>query len=217
MRMVEALGVIDRGEEGGGGDGTDAGDGAEARDARILDGEVLDPLVAIRELPVEGGHEGQQRGDHREHAAWQGQILNAADKVLRAAGRYAVAMLAEQSPDERDVACARPDNGVPDHQAAAHMSLGVGEPMGRQASAKAPASRRSVLTLRVRVAYMGAKFGSATMTSWPRASRQRATHSLSVEASITMRARGRLSSTAAKRSGSVRMRCSMTSPPSAKM
>src|SRR5262245_25333569 len=50
---------------------------------------------------------------------------------------------------------------------------------------------------------MGAKFGSATMTSWPRASRPRATHSLSVEASITMRARGRVASTAAKCSGSV--------------
>jgi hypothetical protein len=51
------------------------------------------------------------------------------------------------------------------------------------------ASRRSVFTLRVRVAYIGEKFGSATMTSWPKASRHRATHSLSVEASITIRAR----------------------------
>ena len=48
-------------------------------------------------------------------------------------------------------------------------------------------------------------------------SRQRATHSLSVEASITIRARGRVPRTAAKRSGSVRMRRSMTSPLSAKM
>src|SRR6266542_2881956 len=47
--------------------------------------------------------------------------------------------------------------------------------------------------------YMGAKFGSATITSWPRPSRHRATHSLSVEASSTMRARGRSPSTAAKR------------------
>ena len=60
------------------------------------------------------------------------------------------------------------------------------------------------------------KFGSATMTSWPSASR-RATHLLSVEASTTIRARGRVSRTASKRSGSVRMRRSMTSPPSARM
>ena len=46
MRVVEALGIIDGGEEGGGGDGADAGDGAQARHAGVLDGEVLDPLVA---------------------------------------------------------------------------------------------------------------------------------------------------------------------------
>ncbi len=55
----------------------------------------------------------------------------------------------------------------------------------------------------------------AMMTSCPRPSRQRATHALSVEASMTPRARGRVSSTAAKRSASVRMRRSITSPPSA--
>ena len=49
----------------------------------------------------------------------------------------------------------------------------------------------------------GATFGSATMASWPRASRHRAAHSLSVEASITIRPRGRDPSTASKRSGSV--------------
>jgi hypothetical protein len=53
MRVAEALGIVDRGEEGGGGDGADAGDGAQARHARILDGEVFDPLVAVRELLVE--------------------------------------------------------------------------------------------------------------------------------------------------------------------
>jgi hypothetical protein len=53
MRVAEALGIVDRGEEGGGGDGADAGDGAQARHARILDGEVFDPLVAVRELLIE--------------------------------------------------------------------------------------------------------------------------------------------------------------------
>ena len=60
-----------------------------------------------------------------------------------------------------------------------------------QQPANARASRRSVFTLRVRVAYMGAKFGSATMTAWPSASRHRATHSLSVEDSRRMRAGAR--------------------------
>ena len=64
---------------------------------------------------------------------------------------------------------------------------------------------------------MGTKLGSATMTSWPSCSRQRATHSLSVDASIRIRARGRGPRTAAKRSGSVRMRCSINSPPSARI
>jgi len=40
MGVTEALGVVDRGEEGGG-DGAGAGDGAQARYERILDGEVI--------------------------------------------------------------------------------------------------------------------------------------------------------------------------------
>ena len=56
--------------------------------------------------------------------------------------------------------------------------------------------------------------GSGDRVRWPR---QRATHLLSVEASIRIRARGRRPSTAAKRSPSVRMRRSMISLPSAKM
>ena len=53
--------------------------------------------------------------DHREQAARQGQALNALNKMLRAAGGDAVAVLAEQGPDDRDVARARPDEGVADH------------------------------------------------------------------------------------------------------
>jgi hypothetical protein len=33
--MAEALGIVDGGEEGGGGDASDAGNGAQARNARI--------------------------------------------------------------------------------------------------------------------------------------------------------------------------------------
>ena len=73
MRMVEALGIIDGGEEGGGGDGADAGDGAQAQHARNLDGEVFDRGVGVRELPIEGAHEGEQRRDHLAQAARQGQ------------------------------------------------------------------------------------------------------------------------------------------------
>ena len=100
------------------------------------------------------------------------------------------------------------------------MPLRVGEPMRGAVRAEqtglcsARASRRSVLTFRVRVAYIGAKFGSATTTSWPKASRHRATHSLSVEASTRIRARGRPPSTSANRWGSVRMRHSLNSPAS---
>ena len=48
MRVVEASDVVDGGEEGGRGDGTDAGDGAQPRHAGILDGEVLDHRVRGR-------------------------------------------------------------------------------------------------------------------------------------------------------------------------
>lgn len=63
-------------------------------------------------------------------------------------------------------------------------------------------SGRSVLTRRLRVAYVAAKFGSATMTSSPRSSRHRATHSLSVDDSIRIRARARCPSQAANRAAS---------------
>jgi hypothetical protein len=39
-------------------------------------------------------------------------------------------VLAKQGPNERDVARAGPDNGIPDQQAAAHVLLGIGEAMG---------------------------------------------------------------------------------------
>jgi hypothetical protein len=40
--VVEALGIVDRGDTGGRGDGADAGDRAQPRHAGILDGEVLE-------------------------------------------------------------------------------------------------------------------------------------------------------------------------------
>jgi hypothetical protein len=68
-----------------------------------LDGEVLDPLVGARELPVEGAHDGEQRRHHRAQAAGEGQALDPVGKGLRTAGRDAVAVLAEQDSDERDI------------------------------------------------------------------------------------------------------------------
>ncbi len=128
--MVEAPDVVDGGEEGGGGDGADAGDRAQARHAGILDGEVLDRRVRVRELLVEVTHDGEQRGDHRAQAARQGQAPHAVDKTARTAGGHAVTVLAEQGPDDRDVARARVDQGVAHPEAAPHVALGIGEPMG---------------------------------------------------------------------------------------
>ena len=130
MRVREALGVVDRGDEGGGGDRPDAGDGVQARHAVVRTRDVRDPLVGVRELLVELAHDGEQRRDLREQAARQGQGEDAVDEALRTAGRHALAVLAEQGADDADVARARADQGVADRQAAAHMALGIGEPMG---------------------------------------------------------------------------------------
>jgi hypothetical protein len=35
---------------------------------------MLDPLIGVRELPVEGAHEGEERGDHRAQATRQGKL-----------------------------------------------------------------------------------------------------------------------------------------------
>ena len=96
MRGGEAAGVVDGGEEGGGGDRADAGDRAQARHAGILDREVLDRRVGVRELLVEGPHDGEQRPDHRAQAARQGPRPDTLDEPLRTAGRHAVPLLAEQ-------------------------------------------------------------------------------------------------------------------------
>src|SRR5262245_32944317 len=104
MRGAGALGVIDRGGEGGGGRWADAGDPAQARHAGILDGEVLDRRVGVRELPVEGVHEDEERRDQREQAARPGQVMDAMDKALRTTRWDAIAVLAKQGPDERHVA-----------------------------------------------------------------------------------------------------------------
>ena len=63
MRVVEPLHIVDRGDEGGGGDGPDAGDRAQARHAGILDGQVLDRGVRVGELSVDGAHDGEQGRD----------------------------------------------------------------------------------------------------------------------------------------------------------
>src|SRR5712691_3079753 len=130
MRMVEAPDVVDGGEEGGGGDGADAGDRAQPWHAGILDREVLDRRVRVRELLVEGTHDSEQGRDQREQAARQGHRPDALGETLRTAGRHTVALLAEQGPDDRDVARARVDQGVAHPEAAPHVALGIGEPMG---------------------------------------------------------------------------------------
>ena len=43
---------------------------------------------------------------------------------------HADAVLAEQGPDDRDVARARVDQGVAHPEAAPHVALGIGEQMG---------------------------------------------------------------------------------------
>jgi hypothetical protein len=107
-----ATGAHGRGSEGAEGVCVDyARNRAEARHARILDGEVLDRRVGVRELLVEVTHDGEERRDHREQAARQGQAPNAVAKTSRTAGRDVVAVLAEQGPDDRDVARARVDQG----------------------------------------------------------------------------------------------------------
>ena len=96
MGVGEARGIVDGGEEGGGGDGADAGDRAQARHARILNGEVLDRRIGVRELLVEGAHDGEQRRDHRAQAARQGEALDPVDKMLRTPGGDAVAVAISQ-------------------------------------------------------------------------------------------------------------------------
>src|SRR4030095_7719337 len=82
VRVGEALDVVDRGDEGGGGYGPDARDGAQALDTLIVSGHALDRLVGIRELAVEVAHDGKERGDQREQRAREGQSADARGEGL---------------------------------------------------------------------------------------------------------------------------------------
>ena len=84
-----------------------------------------------------------------------------------------------------------------DGQAGRPQPTGLGQRPGVAAIGLDPATAGRV---------HGREFGSATITSWPNPSRRRATHSLSVEASRRMRARGRSPSRVANRSGVMRSR-----------
>jgi hypothetical protein len=87
MRVVEAPDVVDGGEEGGGGDGADTGDEAQARHTRILDGEVLDPVVAVRERLSEGPHSTAERPARR---AWTGDGPITSSRYSSSARRHPI-------------------------------------------------------------------------------------------------------------------------------
>ena len=63
MGAAEAANVIDRGDEGGSRDGADRGDGAQALDAFIVGGDVLDHVLRVDELVIHVAHDREQRGD----------------------------------------------------------------------------------------------------------------------------------------------------------
>lgn len=87
-------------------------------------------------MAVDLAHHGEQGRDLREQASGQGQGADAPQEGLGTSGRDAVAVLAEQGPDERDVAGAGADQGVTDQQAAADVALGVREPVSGAVSAE---------------------------------------------------------------------------------
>ena len=60
MRVLEALDVVDRGDEGGGVHGPDTRHRAQALDTLIVSSHALDRLVGIRELAVEVPQDGEQ-------------------------------------------------------------------------------------------------------------------------------------------------------------
>jgi hypothetical protein len=114
MSVAEAMDIIQGGDEGRGGDGADTGHGPQARHARIVGGEALDPPIGIGELAVDGQHDREKRGDQRAEFTRQRQGGDALDEAFGAAGGHAIAVLAEQGPDEGDVAGAGADERLTD-------------------------------------------------------------------------------------------------------
>ena len=130
MRVAEALGIVDRSEEGGGGDGPMQGTerrrgtrGSWTARCSIRSSEYVSCRLSGPMTASSGPTTDSKRpGRGRPWTRWT--------KFSRTAGGDAVALLTEQGPEERDIARARPDHGVPDKQPAPHVPLGIGEAMG---------------------------------------------------------------------------------------
>ena len=128
--VTEAPDIVEGRDEGGGGDRADAGNGAQPLDPRVLGGQLLDGVVGGGELGAEMVQDRQQRGDRGPQPIRQRQGGNPLPKGLGTAGGHAVALLAEEGADQGDITGPGPDQGVTDSEAAAHMPLGIGQPMG---------------------------------------------------------------------------------------
>jgi hypothetical protein len=171
MGPREAPGVVERCHERGRRDRPHGGHGLQPLDALVRAPHRRDPLVRVRQLFVDLPHHREQRSELREQATGQGQREDPADEPLRTPRRHPPAVLPQQGAEDRNVAGrvrtkasrtvsrARTCRWASDSRCAGRYAS------TRQASASARASRRSVLIFRVRVAYIGAKFGSATITS----------------------------------------------------
>jgi len=101
-RLAEAPDIVESRDEGGGGGWADAGDGAQALDARVLGSQLLDGLVGVRGLGAEVVHDRQQLGDRGPQPARQRQGGDPLPKGLCTAGGHAVALLAEQGAAGRN-------------------------------------------------------------------------------------------------------------------
>jgi hypothetical protein len=190
---------------------------AQSSHPLVVPSQPLSHSIELRDLPVQGEHRRQQRCHFGSQSSGQREL---ADPDIESLGstRPPEAFAAKQGSRQADELGPRAHQGFSYRQSRTHVVLLVGDSMrgryacSRHASANARASRRSVFTRRSRLADIGAKFGSPTTNSCPSPSRQRATHSLSVDAPTRIRALGRLPTNSAELFRSVRIRCSSTSP-----
>src|SRR5216683_115209 len=224
VSVLESVYVVDGRGERCGSDRPDAGRGAQPLHRFVALREMLEAAVDPRELQVDREQHPPAVARSPTSSARTARALHALGEAACVAARHPEALPLQHGAEQREVP------GPRLHQRLAHRKLRSHVPLPVRGAMRWPicaqpagvGQRVCVASVglhprRLRVAYIAAKFGSATTTSCPSCSRQRATHSLSVDASMRIFVGALAPNTAANRSRCVRMRRSTISPLSVRM
>src|SRR5882672_5741641 len=131
MRAGEPVGSVDRGDERGGGDRTDAGGAAQASDARIRTAQRLELSIGLSDLRLQRLDHGKHRRDRLLQWFGESHRLQAGQEGRGPADRQGQSLLPKQRPDEDDVTRPGAHQSFTHGDAGAHPALLLAGPVRR--------------------------------------------------------------------------------------